>query len=556
MGKRRTHPTGDRKFHAPKAKRILQEAPGAAGSAQSRDPNEDPAGMEPQASKNSSSEAAPDRILVAEDGPRSPQEGRNKEIGGSRALGSPKQDISKGMEENRLELPQLGILEVDGTEKDELESPKPGILDGAGENCPESSKLAILEVNGAGEEPPESVKMEIWDGMGQNNLESAQQGILEGDGAGEEPPASVKLEIWDGMGQNHLESAQLGILEGDGAGEEQLEPPQLRIPEADGAGEEPPESVKMEIWDGMGQNHLESAQQGILEGDGAGEEQLEPPQLRIPEADGAGEEPPEPVKLEIWDGRGEDQLEPSKPGIWEVVEAAEEQLETPTHRISDGAGEEPPESVKPGVSEANGEREEQLELLKEGIWDGAGENPEGGGSGAQGSSPEHTDTEVLQAGEGGALEQGCGTGIALSMDTGFPDHPRDPQSHGGEEESRNSPGGNCSVATAALDPAATSSQCQEQREGTSPELPGEKPWDTAGQIHTGSRGSSPAQPRESSARAAEPADASDIIHGLIRELSDLNRLAMGARRGLELLRRPKPRRGRRPAPGGTPWKEG
>ncbi|XP_042636034.1 break repair meiotic recombinase recruitment factor 1 [Catharus ustulatus] len=82
-----------------------------------------------------------------------------------------------------------------------------------------------------------------------------------------------------------------------------------------------------------------------------------------------------------------------------------------------------------------------------------------------------------------------------------------------------------------------------------------QPWDTAGQTHTGSVGSSPAQARES-ARAAEPADASDIIRGLIRELSDLNRLAMGARRGLELLRRPKPRRGRRAVPGGSHWKEG
>ncbi|XP_027766476.1 uncharacterized protein C19orf57 homolog [Empidonax traillii] len=49
---------------------------------------------------------------------------------------------------------------------------------------------------------------------------------------------------------------------------------------------------------------------------------------------------------------------------------------------------------------------------------------------------------------------------------------------------------------------------------------------------------------------AEPADATDIIRGLIRELSDLNRLAMGARRGLELLRRPRPRQGRR-----SRWKE-
>ncbi|XP_005062436.2 PREDICTED: uncharacterized protein LOC101817381 [Ficedula albicollis] len=485
MGKRRTHPTGDRKFRAPKAKRILQEAPGAAGSAvpvppQSSDPNEDPAGMEPLASsKNSSGEADLDRILVAEDGPRSPQGGRDKEIGGSRALGSPKQGISQEMEENHLELPQLGIFEADGTGKDELESPKPGILDGTGEICPESSKLAILEADGAGEELPES----------------------------------VKLEIWDGMGQNHLESSQLGISEGDGEGEEQLEPPQLRIPEADGAGEEPPESVK----------------------------------------------------LEILDGTGEDQLESSKPGISGVVEAAEEHLEAPTHGISDGAGEEHPESVKPGVSEADGEREEQLEPLKQGIWDGAGENhlesPKGGGSGAQGSSPEHTvtdmvtDTEVLQAGEGGALEQGCGTGVAPSVDTGSPDPPRDPQSHGGDAESRNSSSGNPGVATAVLDASGTSGERQEQREGTSPELPAEKPWDTAGQTHTGSTGHSPAQPWES-ARAAEPADASDIVHGLIRELSDLNRLAMGARRGLELLRRPKPRRGRRPVPSGTHWKEG
>ncbi|XP_037982368.1 break repair meiotic recombinase recruitment factor 1 isoform X2 [Motacilla alba alba] len=105
------------------------------------------------------------------------------------------------------------------------------------------------------------------------------------------------------------------------------------------------------------------------------------------------------------------------------------------------------------------------------------------------------------------------------------------------------------MATAGLEPGATGTEPQEQQEGTSPV---EKPWHTPGQAHPGSTGSSPWH----SAKAAEPADASDVIRGLIRELSDLNRLAMGARRGLELLRRPKPRRGRRAVPGGSRWKEG
>ncbi|XP_062367714.1 uncharacterized protein LOC134055395 [Cinclus cinclus] len=450
MGKRRTHPPGDRKFHAPKAKRILREVPGAAGSAmpipsQSSDPNEDPARMDPQArsnlvefvgsnSKNSGGRADPERILVGEDGARSPQEGRDKGIGGNRALGSPKEGISKGMKENHLELPQLEILEVDGTGKDELESPKPGILDGAGENCPESPNLAISEVDWAGQEPPES----------------------------------VKHVILDGMEQNHLESSQLGILEGCGAGKEQLESAQLRIPEADGAGEDQLESVKLGILDGMGEDHLES----------------------------------------------------SKPGISEVVGAAEEQLETPTHGISDGAEEEHPESVKPGVSESDGEREEQPEALKQGIWDGEEENqlesPKQGDSGAHRSSPEDTVTDTAPAessemlnaageGEEGALEEECGTGIAPSMDTGFPDHPRHPQSGGGHAESRNSQSWNSSTATPGLDPAATSTELQDHREGTSPELPmekpfpdatGQQPWTTVGQIHTGSTGNSPAQPWE------------------------------------------------------------
>ncbi|XP_023801227.1 uncharacterized protein C19orf57-like [Cyanistes caeruleus] len=505
MGKRRTHTLpGDRKFHAPKAKRILQEAPGASASSavpvpsQSSDPDGDPAKVESQASldplrsnplefagSNGRNKVDPEGIPVGEHGAGSLQEGRDK-IGGDRALGSPKQSISNGMEENLLELPQPGILEANGTGEDELESPKPGILDGAGENCPESPKAAILEVDGAGEEPPES----------------------------------GKHIILDGMGQNHLESSQLGILEGNGAGEEQLESPQMRIPEADGAGKEQLESLK----------------------------------------------------LVILDGTGEDQLESPKPGISEVDGAAEEQLETPTHAISDGAAEEHPESVKPGISDADGAREEQPEPLKQGIWDGAGENqlepPKPGDCGAEGSSPEDTETgtapaessEVPDAAGGGegALEEGGGTGIALSMDTGSPDGPRDPQSDGGDTESRNSQSGNPRMATPGRDPAASSTEPQEHREGTSPELPaeepfpgatGQQPWDT-----TGSTGNSPVQPRES--RAAEPADASDVIRGLIRELSNLNRLAMGAHRGLELLRRPKPRRGRRPVPSGSRWKEG
>ncbi|XP_058717701.1 break repair meiotic recombinase recruitment factor 1 [Poecile atricapillus] len=525
---------GDRKFQAPKAKRILQEAPGAASSAvpvpsQSCDPNGDPAKLESQArldplrsnpvefaGSNSSNKVDPEGIPVGEHGAGSPQEGRDKEVGSNRALGSPKQSISNGMEENLLELPQPGILEANGTGEDELESSKPGILDGAGENCPESPKPGILKVDGAGENCPESPKPGILDGAGENCPESPKLAILEVDGAGEEPPESGKHKILDGMGQNHLESSQLGILEGNGAGEEQLESPQMRIPEADEAGKEQLESLK----------------------------------------------------LVILDGTGEDQLESPKPGIPEVDGAAEEQLETPTHVISDGAAEEQPEPVKPGISDGDGAAEEQPEPLKEGIWDGAGEKqleaPKAGDSGAAGSSPEDTETdtapaessEVLDAeGQGeGALQEGCGAGIALSTDTGSPDHPRDPQSHGGDAEIGNSQIGNPRMATAGRDPAATSTEPQEQREGTSPELPAEKPFPfPAGQIHTGSTGTSPVQPRE---RAPEPADASDVIRGLIRELSDLNRLAMGAHRGLELLRRPKPRRGRRPVPGGSRWKEG
>ncbi|XP_063245285.1 break repair meiotic recombinase recruitment factor 1 [Prinia subflava] len=488
---------------------------------------------------NSGGKVDPEGAPVGERGAGSPQEGRD-----SRALESPKQGISDEMEENHLELPQLGILEADGTGEDELESPKPEILDGAGENCPESPKPAILEVDGAEENCPESPK----------------PAILEVDGAGESCPESPKP----------------AILEVDGAGENCPESPKPAILEVDGAGEDPPESVKHVILEGMGQNHLESSQLGILEGNRAGEEQLESPPVRIPEADGAGEEQLESLKLKILDGTGEDQLESPKPGISEVDGAAEEQLETSTHGILDGTGEEHPESVKPGVSEADEAREEQPEPLKQGIWDGAGENqlesPKQGNSGAQGSSPEDTVTgtapaeslEVLDAaGEGreGALEEGCGT---VSMDTGSPDGPRDPRSGRGDAENGNSQRGNSSVAAPGLDPAATSTEPHDQREGTSPELPteeplpeaaGQQPWDTTGRIHTRSTGNSPVQPWEG-ARATEPVDASDIICGLIRELSDLNRLAMGARRGLELLRRPKPRRGRRAVPSGSRWKEG
>ncbi|XP_066196376.1 retinitis pigmentosa 1-like 1 protein, partial [Sylvia atricapilla] len=402
----------------------------------------------------------------------------------ARSLESPKQGVSDQMEENnRLELPQLGILEADGTGEDELESPKPGILDGAGENCPESPKPAILEVDGAGEEPPES----------------------------------VKDVILDGMGQNHLESSQLGISEGNGAAEKQLESPQLRIPEADGAGEEQLESLKPRISDGT----------------------------------------------------GEDQLDSPKPGISEVDETAEEQLETPADRILDGTGEEHPEAAQTGTSEADEAREEQPDPLKQGVLDGAEENqpesPKQGNSGAHSSSPEHTVTAPVEslevpdaAGEEeeGALEEGCGTGVAPSVDTASPDRPSDAQSGRGDAESRNSQDG-----IPGLDPAATSTEPQDHGERSSPELPTEKPFpdaagqhlDTTAQIHAGSTGNSPAQPRES---ATEPPDASDVIRGLIRELSDLNRLAMGAHRGLELLRRPKARRGRRPALSGSRWKEG
>lgn len=323
---------------------------------------------------------------------------------------------------------------------------------------------------------PGSPKQGISDGMGENHLELPQLGILKADGTGED----------------ELESPKTGIL--DGAGENCPESPKPAILEVDGAGEEPPESVKHAILDGMGQNYLESSQLGILEGDGGGDEQLESPHLRIPEADGTGEEQLESLKLGILDGTGEDQLESPKPGISEVDGAAEEQLETPTHGILDGVGEEHPESVKPGISEIDGEREEQLEPLKQGIWDGAGENqlesPKQGNCGAQGSSPEDKvrdtapaeSSEVPDAageGEKGALEEGCGTGIALSMDMGLSDCPRDPQSGGGDTESRscesgNAEGGNSSMATPGLDPAATSTKPQDHREGTSPELPTEK----------------------------------------------------------------------------------
>ncbi|XP_075382073.1 break repair meiotic recombinase recruitment factor 1 [Mycteria americana] len=78
-------------------------------------------------------------------------------------------------------------------------------------------------------------------------------------------------------------------------------------------------------------------------------------------------------------------------------------------------------------------------------------------------------------------------------------------------------------------------------------------------------GNGPAQPRprgeepEGLRPPAGPEDATDVVCGLILELSNLNRLAMSAHRGLEALRRPKPRRSRRPGPvpphGGRRWKE-
>ncbi|OPJ77659.1 hypothetical protein AV530_012293 [Patagioenas fasciata monilis] len=52
-------------------------------------------------------------------------------------------------------------------------------------------------------------------------------------------------------------------------------------------------------------------------------------------------------------------------------------------------------------------------------------------------------------------------------------------------------------------------------------------------------------------------DATAVICGLILELSNLNRLAMSTHRGLEMLRRPKPRQSRRPVPACARrrWKE-
>ncbi|XP_055555894.1 translation initiation factor IF-2-like [Falco biarmicus] len=50
-------------------------------------------------------------------------------------------------------------------------------------------------------------------------------------------------------------------------------------------------------------------------------------------------------------------------------------------------------------------------------------------------------------------------------------------------------------------------------------------------------------------------DATDVVCGLILELSNLNRLVMSAHRGLAALRRPKPRRSRQPARAERRWKE-
>ncbi|XP_054663749.1 break repair meiotic recombinase recruitment factor 1 [Grus americana] len=78
-------------------------------------------------------------------------------------------------------------------------------------------------------------------------------------------------------------------------------------------------------------------------------------------------------------------------------------------------------------------------------------------------------------------------------------------------------------------------------------------------------GNGPAQPppRDEEPEELRPSahgeDATDVVCGLILELSNLNRLAMSAHRGLEALRRPKPRRSRRPGTvpvhAGRRWKE-
>ncbi|XP_029862252.1 break repair meiotic recombinase recruitment factor 1 [Aquila chrysaetos chrysaetos] len=103
-------------------------------------------------------------------------------------------------------------------------------------------------------------------------------------------------------------------------------------------------------------------------------------------------------------------------------------------------------------------------------------------------------------------------------------------------------------------------------------VPGRELHAAAGQSHAKempplAEGNSPDQPwprgeePEGLRPPAHSEDATDVICGLILELSNLNRLAMSAHRGLEALRRPKPRQSRRPGPVPVPphtgrrWKE-
>ncbi|XP_053907731.1 break repair meiotic recombinase recruitment factor 1 [Cuculus canorus] len=122
-------------------------------------------------------------------------------------------------------------------------------------------------------------------------------------------------------------------------------------------------------------------------------------------------------------------------------------------------------------------------------------------------------------------------------------------------------------ATGAAPAASVESQDEARCAGSSPELrpeqplaeprAGQSPAEVAPQPCAEENGSEPPRPRSEVPALLYPPDATDVVCGLILELSNLNRLAMSAHRGLEALRRPKVRRSRRsgPAHAGRRWKE-
>ncbi|XP_069737603.1 break repair meiotic recombinase recruitment factor 1 [Phaenicophaeus curvirostris] len=135
----------------------------------------------------------------------------------------------------------------------------------------------------------------------------------------------------------------------------------------------------------------------------------------------------------------------------------------------------------------------------------------------------------------------------------------------GEDVGKSSPG------LAMPDPASgAESQDEACKAGSSPEPQPEQPpgatepcadaGRSPAEATPGAEENSSEPPRPRSEEPAQPpaaTDATDVVCGLILELSNLNRLAMSARRGLEALRRPKSRRSRWPATAhtGKRWKD-